>query len=184
VSNCVRVWGGSRIDGTAPSSPPCGPSGLLTLRFKVDDDSDADDKLKRVNDNAFVAQKYNYLSLCSPAIARDYEPELTKVSRVPLAELHADDGIARDRYLLLGPGEPSGEGFAEEMTVTPLVVVERASTARTGNSAPRLSKIRQMGRKNKGVDHSAKCLAGIAWRLWDGKQNGFAFSGLLRGTIT
>jgi hypothetical protein len=32
---------------------------------------------------------------------------------VPLTELRADDGIARDGYLRLGPGE-SGEGVAEE----------------------------------------------------------------------
>ena len=65
-----------------------------------------------------MTQVFNYLSLGSPAIARDYDAELAKISRLPVEELRADDGLVAglggSGYVRLGPGEPSGEGVVEE----------------------------------------------------------------------
>ena len=42
-------------------------------------------------DDAFVTQVYNYLSLGYPALARPYDEELAKISRVPESELRTED---------------------------------------------------------------------------------------------
>ena len=41
----------------------------------------------------FVTQVYNYLSLGYPAMARDYDDELSKISNVPVRALQADDAV-------------------------------------------------------------------------------------------
>lgn len=41
----------------------------------------------------FVTQVYNYLSLGYPAMARDYDDELSKIANVPVRELQSDDMI-------------------------------------------------------------------------------------------
>ena len=129
----------------APPSPPPSASGAMERGFEerlrgcaadfFDDDDDdgdlrhphhhpghcsddpADGEHAAADDDAFVTQVFNYLSLGSPAIARDYDAELAKISRLPLAELRADDrlaGLGGAGYVRLGPGEPSGEGVVEE----------------------------------------------------------------------
>jgi hypothetical protein len=117
-----------------PPSPPHSASGAMERGFEERlsgcaadffDDGYCDDDHHRgedhtddehESDDAFVTQVYNYLSLGSPAIARDYDAELARIARVPLAELRADDRLAAGSgagYVRLGPGEPSGEGVDE-----------------------------------------------------------------------
>lgn len=43
-------------------------------------------------DDTFVTQVYNYLSLGYPALARQYDEELAKISRIPEDQLRKDDG--------------------------------------------------------------------------------------------
>jgi hypothetical protein len=42
-------------------------------------------------DDTFVTQVYNYLSLGYPALARQYDQELARISRISLEVLRADD---------------------------------------------------------------------------------------------
>jgi hypothetical protein len=51
----------------------------------------------------FVTQVYNYLSLGYPAIARNFDEELAKISHVPVVELRQDDHLAKSiGYIRLG----------------------------------------------------------------------------------
>ena len=51
----------------------------------------------------FVTQVYNYLSLGYPAIARNFDEELSRISHIPVAELRQDDHLATSRgYIRLG----------------------------------------------------------------------------------
>jgi hypothetical protein len=43
-------------------------------------------------DDAFVTQIYNYLSLGYPALARKFDHELSKISKIPVEEIRRDDG--------------------------------------------------------------------------------------------
>lgn len=59
-------------------------------------------------DDSFVTQVYNYLSLGYPIMARDFDAELSKISRIPLEELRRDDAdiMAKGRInLSLSPNE-------------------------------------------------------------------------------
>jgi len=56
--------------------------------------------------DSFVTQVFNYLSLGYPSLAWPFDAELSKISRVPLADLRADDAKARESargYIRLGP---------------------------------------------------------------------------------
>jgi len=54
----------------------------------------------------FVTQVYNYLSIGYPAIARKYDDELARISRVDVAELRQDDRLADAKgYIRLGEDE-------------------------------------------------------------------------------
>lgn len=53
--------------------------------------SKSEDLLLQEFDDAFVTQVYNYLSLGYPALARRYDEELARISRIPEDELRNDD---------------------------------------------------------------------------------------------
>lgn len=51
----------------------------------------------------FVTQVYNYLSLGYPSMARPFDPELSKISGISIADLRQDDHLAKSRgYIRLG----------------------------------------------------------------------------------
>lgn len=58
-------------------------------------------------DDAFVTQVYNYLSLGYPSMARKYDEELSKISRVPIEELRQDDSRKNSKGYV---GVPEGNG--------------------------------------------------------------------------
>ena len=58
----------------------------LSFRLKSDEPDEVSDE--------FVSQVYNYLSLGYPSVARKYDQELSKISKIPLLELSRDDGMA------------------------------------------------------------------------------------------
>ena len=68
--------------------------------------------------DSFVTQVYNYLSLGYPSLARPFDFELSKISKIDMAELRQDDKLANNRgYILLGEeGQVTGkgEGLREE----------------------------------------------------------------------
>lgn len=51
----------------------------------------------------FITQVYNYLSLGYPSMAQPFDPELSKISGIPVSELRQDDHLAKSRgYIRLG----------------------------------------------------------------------------------
>ncbi|KAK1751056.1 hypothetical protein QBC47DRAFT_308530 [Echria macrotheca] len=61
--------------------------------------AELEDKIASEFDDAFVTQVYNYLSLGYPALARQYDEELSKISRIDMDELEKDDlGIMEDLW--------------------------------------------------------------------------------------
>lgn len=80
--------------------------------------ADLDEKIVREFDDRFVTQVYNYLSLGYPAMARAYDEELSKISRISVEELERDDNAIMDD---LWGFESSGcNGAAVEDTMTPV----------------------------------------------------------------
>ncbi|KAI4152875.1 MAG: hypothetical protein LQ340_002653 [Diploschistes diacapsis] len=61
--------------------------------------------------DSFVTQLYNYLSLGYPALARKFDDELSKISRVPVEEIRKGDARMNSKGFI---GVPEGEGWAEE----------------------------------------------------------------------
>lgn len=53
--------------------------------------AELDEKIRAEFDDKFVTQVYNYLSLGYPAMARFYDQELSKISRIPIEEMEKDD---------------------------------------------------------------------------------------------
>ena len=60
--------------------------------------------------DSFITQVYNYLSLGYPALARDYDAELSKISRVPIEDIRRGDDKVDSRGHI---GTPEGEGWDE-----------------------------------------------------------------------
>lgn len=59
----------------------------------------------------FITQIYNYLSLGYPSLAHKFDPELSKISRIPVENLRKDDELADAKGYV---GAPEGEGLDEE----------------------------------------------------------------------
>ena len=94
--------GGDYGSHQLPPSPP-----------GLQEDSKIDNTLRRelsieqeLNDN-FVTQVYNYLSLGYPSLARKFDEELSKITRVPIEDLRKDDGRANTKGYV---GAPEGTG--------------------------------------------------------------------------
>ncbi|KAL2391482.1 hypothetical protein, variant [Blastomyces gilchristii SLH14081] len=101
---------------TLPFSPDT-PSQLPTTPPPSNPDLDNIDELllqeqdiKREFTDTFVTQIYNYLSLGYPCLARDYDEELSKISRIPVEELRKDDKRANAKGYV---GAPEGVGMGE-----------------------------------------------------------------------
>lgn len=81
-----------------PSPPPSNPD-----MASIDDKLAAQQALEEEFSDAFVTQVYNYLSLGYPSLARKFDDELSKISRIPVEELRQDDELAQARgYIRLG----------------------------------------------------------------------------------
>ena len=61
--------------------------------------------------DAFVTQLYNYLSLGYPALARKFDIELSKISRISVEDIRRGDGFANAKGFV---GAPEGDGWREE----------------------------------------------------------------------
>lgn len=130
ASSTHGLWGGMCVNGGDKS--PRGPTGLLTPRHELanplspcptpamsllpptppasaTDFSGIDEKLATEQTIAeefsddFVTQVYNYLSLGYPSMARPFDGELSKISKISIDELRQDDHLANSRgYIRLG----------------------------------------------------------------------------------
>lgn len=87
------------------SAPQCDLDARLAVEAQIDSEFD----------NAFTTQVFNYLSLGYPSLARKFDDELSRISRVPVEELRQDDKLAEVRgYVRLGSNEIDGEDGIEE----------------------------------------------------------------------
>ncbi|KAF2426456.1 hypothetical protein EJ08DRAFT_663212 [Tothia fuscella] len=96
-----------------PPSPPASNSGMANLDEKLEREQAIEEEFN----DAFVTQVYNYLSLGYPSLARAFDGEISKISRVPISELRLDDNLAAARgYIRLGEDECAKEdGINEDM---------------------------------------------------------------------
>ena len=91
-----------------PPSPPMSNRSLPTSPTKTKQTRGEAGALDAEFPDSFVTQVYNYVSLGFPAIARSFDPELSKISGIAVAELRLDDKLTRARgYIRLGDDEPS-----------------------------------------------------------------------------
>ncbi|KAF1814012.1 hypothetical protein P152DRAFT_301661 [Eremomyces bilateralis CBS 781.70] len=82
-----------------PPSPPSSYPGPTSLDEKLSRAALIDAEFHP----EFVTQVYNYLSLGYPAVARAFDPELSKITHIPIAELRQDDHLASSKgYFRLG----------------------------------------------------------------------------------
>ncbi|KAK0705932.1 hypothetical protein B0T26DRAFT_655826 [Lasiosphaeria miniovina] len=58
--------------------------------------AELEEKIAAEFDDKFVTQVYNYLSLGYPALARQYDEELSKINRISVEELEQDDDAIMD----------------------------------------------------------------------------------------
>ncbi|MCJ1226956.1 hypothetical protein MMC12_003611 [Toensbergia leucococca] len=97
----VDLGGRSQLPPSPPNSMPdsqiAGIDAILIVEQEIE---------KEFHDG-FVTQVYNYLSLGYPALARKYDPELSKISRVPIEDLRRDDQRANAKGYV---GAPEGDG--------------------------------------------------------------------------
>ena len=74
--------------------------------------SKAEEMLLAEFDDTFVSQVYNYLSLGHPALARRYDEELARISRIPGDELKIDDNVKKAKgYINISA---DGHGTADD----------------------------------------------------------------------
>ena len=100
------------MDGVAKSSPAKREDSGLRMLAGIDETlkaevakSKAQEVLLAEFDDSFVTQVYNYLSLGYPTLARPYDAELARISRIPEAELRVDDAKTDAKgYIGIGTG--------------------------------------------------------------------------------
>lgn len=76
-------------------------------------EADFEETFEREYPDSFITQVYNYLSLGYPSLARAFDEELSKISRIPIAELRQDDIKAKQNprgYIRLDPDFEGGGG--------------------------------------------------------------------------
>jgi hypothetical protein len=96
-----------------PPSPPPSNSGIAS---SLEERIETEASIEAEFDDRFVTQVYNYLSLGYPAIARDFDEELAKISRISIADLRQDDDLPTGArgYIRLGEEELCN-GVTEDM---------------------------------------------------------------------
>jgi hypothetical protein len=82
-------------------------------------ENDMDSMMDNEFPDSFITQVYNYLSLGYPSLAKPFDGELSKISRIPISQLRQDDRKARlapRGYIRLGSDFEGGggEGMTED----------------------------------------------------------------------
>ena len=99
VDNPFETPHSTPSQGHLPPSPPASNADITSIHEKLTTEISIEEEF---GDN-FVTQVYNYLSLGYPSIARNFDEELGKISRIPLPELRQDDHLVQSRgYIRLG----------------------------------------------------------------------------------
>lgn len=85
--------------------PPSPPSSLEDT--KIDSTLHRELSIEQELNDTFVTQVYNYISLGYPSLARNFDEELSKITRVPVEDLRKDDGRVNAKGYV---GAPEGTG--------------------------------------------------------------------------
>ncbi|KAK4545717.1 hypothetical protein LTR36_002671 [Oleoguttula mirabilis] len=107
----VDVGVGLKTPDTPPRSLRNGDMGLIDGMLSAE--QGLDDLMEQEFPDSFITQVYNYLSLGYPSLARPFDEELSKISRVPIADLRQDDKKAKSLprgYIRLGSDFEGGGG--------------------------------------------------------------------------
>lgn len=112
----------SSVVSTVPTDHIPGDSpAVLQKRNSGMNDSNADfvheQEIKREFDDNFVTQIYNYLSLGYPCLARYFDKELSRISKIPLRELRKDDSYANAKGYLGIPGKNQETQCAKDVCI-------------------------------------------------------------------
>jgi len=75
---------------------------------QIDDILTSEQEIDQEFNDGFVTQIYNYLSLGYPSMARKYDGELSKISKIPMEELRKDDKAKNSKGYV---GAPEGTGL-------------------------------------------------------------------------
>lgn len=108
---------GIEMSGVAVQTPPTPASSdgrPQTIDGVLGADRELDNMIEQEFPDSFVTQVYNYLSLGYPSLARPFDTELCKISRMSVSELRQDDQKARATprgYIRLGPDFEGGGGI-------------------------------------------------------------------------
>lgn len=96
------------VDGDYGSHqlPPSPPSSLEDN--KIDGTLRRELSIEQELNDAFVTQVYNYLSLGYPSLARKFDEELSKITRVSIGDLRKDDSKVNTKGYV---GAPEGTGI-------------------------------------------------------------------------
>lgn len=110
----------SSVNITARRAPPSPPASATSSTKSLPSHLHAHLETEALLDvefnDAFVTQVYNYLSLGFPALAHKFDDELSRISRVPVADLRADDALAEVRgFVRFEADETLAAGVQEEM---------------------------------------------------------------------
>ena len=107
-----------------PPTPPSSMKGadLVSIDSALNHERELDKVMEQEYSDAFITQVYNYLSLGYPSLARPFDEELSKISRMAIADLRKDDQVAKATprgYIRLGPDFEGGggEGLTEDSCV-------------------------------------------------------------------
>lgn len=87
--------------------PPSPPSSLDSKTGCIDTVLQIEQELDKEFSDAFITQVYNYLSLGYPALARKYDDELSKITRISVEDLRRDDSQTNAKGYV---GAPEGSG--------------------------------------------------------------------------
>ena len=90
-----------------PSSPADSSNSNESKIGVVDDGLLLEQRIESEFHDGFVTQIYNYLSMGYPSLARKYDQELCKISKVPIEELRQDDARQNTKGYV---GVPEGTG--------------------------------------------------------------------------
>lgn len=96
---------GSLATLTTPPTPPADSLNTQHLDAVLSSEAAFEATFAKEYPDTFVTQVYNYLSLGYPSLARPFDEELSKISRIPVATLRQDDSKAKSNprgYIRLG----------------------------------------------------------------------------------
>ena len=104
----TRSHSASHDKSQFPPSPPCSQSDDPKMSC-LDSKLASEQGLALEFHDDFVTQVYNYLSLGYPSLARKFDMELSKISKIPVDELRQNDGNTDAKGYIPAPQNSEGD---------------------------------------------------------------------------